>query len=63
VVPQASPEVLPELATSLEPCAPLCCRSTSRESVARSLTGRLTDLERTHCATIAAAVAGPATAR
>ena len=63
MVPQASPDVLPELATSLEPFAPLCCRSTSRESVERSLTGLLTDLERTHCDTIAAAVAGPSTAR
>jgi hypothetical protein len=62
VVPQASPDVLPELATSLGPFAPLLRRATSRASVARYLTGRLTDLERKHCATIAAAVAGPSTA-
>ena len=63
VVPQASPAVLPELATSLEPFAPLVCRSTSRESVERDLSGLLTDLERKNCATIAAAVAGTSTAR
>jgi hypothetical protein len=44
VVPQASPETLPELATYLEPVAPLFRRSTSRESVERYLTGLLTDL-------------------
>jgi len=63
VVPHASPETLPELATSLAPCAPLCRRSTSRASIERSLTGVLTDLPRKHCDTIAAAVAGPATER
>jgi SRSO17 transposase len=63
VVPKASPETLPELATSLAPFAPLFRRSTSRESVARSLTGLLTDLPRKHCDTIAAAVAGTSTAR
>jgi hypothetical protein len=63
VVPQASPDALPELAPSLAPCAPLCRRSTSRERVERSLTGLLPDLERKHCDTRAAAVAGTSTAR
>ena len=63
VVPKASPETLPALATSLTPFAPLFRRSTSRASVERSLTGRLTALERKHCATIAAAVAGTSTER
>ena len=58
VVPKASPDVLPELATSLAPFAPLFRRSTSRASVERYLTGLLTDLERKNCDTIAAAVAG-----
>ena len=48
VVPQASPDVLPELAASLAPFAPLFRRSTSRASVERSLTGLLTDLPRKH---------------
>lgn len=63
VVPKASPDALPELATSLAPFAPLFRRSTSRESVERSLTGLLTDLERKNCDTIAAAVAGTSTER
>ena len=58
VVPKASPDVLPELATSLAPFAPLFRRATSRASVERSLTGLLTDLERKNCDTSAAAVAG-----
>jgi SRSO17 transposase len=62
-VPQASPDTLPELATSLKPFAPLFRRSTSRASVERSLTGLLTALERKNCDTIAAAVAGTSTAR
>jgi SRSO17 transposase len=62
VVPKASPDVLPELATSLAPVAPLFRRATSRASVERSLTGLLTDLERKNCDTIAAAVAGTSTA-
>ena len=62
VVPKASPETLPELATYLAPFAPLFRRSTSRESVERYLTGLLTDLERKNCDTIAAAVAGTSTA-
>jgi hypothetical protein len=37
--------------------------STSRASVARSLTGLLTDLPCTNCDTIAAAVAGPSPER
>src|SRR5262245_59069741 len=63
IVPQASPDTLPELAASLKPFAPLCRRSTSRESVERYLTGLLPDLPRKHCATIAAAVAGTSTDR
>jgi hypothetical protein len=63
VVPKASPDTLPELATSLEPFASLFRRSTSRESVERSLTGLLTDLERTNCDPSAAAVAGTSTER
>ena len=63
VVPKASPEILPELATYLKPFAPLFRRSTSRASVERYLTGLLTDLERKNCDTIAAAVAGTSTER
>jgi SRSO17 transposase len=63
VVPKASPETLPELATYLEPFALLFRRSTSRASVERYLTGLLTDLPRKNCDTIAAAVAGTATER
>ena len=62
VVPNASRDVLPVLGTFLAPFAPLFRRSTSRASVERSLTGLLTDLERKHCDTIAAAVAGTSTA-
>jgi len=63
VVPKARSETLPELAASLEPCAPLFRRSTSRTSVKRYLTGVLTDLARKNCDTIAAAVAGTSTER
>jgi SRSO17 transposase len=63
VVPKASPETLPELATSLAPCAPLFRRAPSRARVARSLTGLLTDLPRTNGDPSAAAVAGTSTAR
>src|SRR5919198_466509 len=63
VVPKPSPDALPELAASLPPFGPLFRRSTSRESVERYLTGLLTDLERKHCDTIAAAVAGTSTER
>jgi SRSO17 transposase len=63
VVPKASPETLPELATYLAPFAPLFRRSTSRKSVERYLTGLLTDLPRKNCDTIAAAVAGTSTER
>ena len=62
-VPKASPETLPELATYLAPFALLFRRSTSRASVARYLTGLLTDLPRKNCDTIAAAVAGTSTER
>jgi hypothetical protein len=61
VVPKASPDVLPELATYLAPFAPLFRRATSRASVERYLTGLLTDLERKNCDTIAAAVVGTST--
>jgi SRSO17 transposase len=47
----------------LAPFAPLFRRSPSRASVARYLTGWLTDLPRQHCDTIAAAVAGTSTER
>jgi SRSO17 transposase len=63
VVPKASPETLPELATYLAPFAPLLRRSTSRASVERYLTGLLTDLPHKNCDTIAAAVAGTSTER
>jgi SRSO17 transposase len=63
VVPKASPETLPELAAYLAPFATLFRRSTSRASVARYLTGLLTDLPRKNCDTIAAAVAGTSTER
>jgi SRSO17 transposase len=63
VVPKASPETLPELATYLAPFAPLFRRATSRASVERYLTGLLTDLPRKNCDTIAAAVAGTSTER
>jgi SRSO17 transposase len=63
IVPKASPDTLPELATYLKPFAPLFRRSTSRESVERYLTGLLTDLQRKNCDTIAAAVAGTSTER
>src|SRR5262244_850239 len=63
VVPKASPETLPELATYLAPFAPLIRRSTSRASVERYLTGLLTDLPQKNCDTIAAAVAATSTER
>src|SRR5499433_4401649 len=63
VVPKASPETLPELATYLEPFAPLFRRSTSRESVERYLTGLLTDLPRKNCDPIATAITGTSTER
>src|SRR5919205_2042174 len=63
VVPKASPDILPELATYLAPFAPLFRRATSRASVERYLTGLLTDLPRKNCDTIAAAVAGTSTER
>jgi SRSO17 transposase len=63
VVPKASPETLPELATYLAPFAPLFRRSTSRASVERYLTGLLSDLPHKNCDTIAAAGAGTATQR
>jgi SRSO17 transposase len=63
VVPKASPDTLPELATYLQPFASLFRRSTSRASVERYLTGLLTDLPRQNCDTIAAAVAGTSTER
>jgi SRSO17 transposase len=63
VVPKASPETLPELATYLAPFAPLFRRSTSRASVERYLTGLLTDLPHKNCDTIAATVAGTSTER
>jgi SRSO17 transposase len=63
VVPKASPATLPELATYLEPFAPLFRRSTSRESLERYVTGLVTDLPQKNCDTIAAAVAATSTER
>jgi SRSO17 transposase len=63
VVPKASPATLPELATYLEPFAPLFRRSTSRESLERYVPGLLTDLPQKNCDTIAAAVAETSTER
>src|ERR1700704_4840332 len=63
VVPKASPETLPDLATYLAPFASLFRRSTSRASLERYLTGLLTDLPRKNCDAIAAAVAGTSTER
>jgi SRSO17 transposase len=57
-VPKASPDPLPELATFLEPLAPLFRRHTSRESMERYLTGLLTDLPHKTCDTIADVIAG-----
>jgi SRSO17 transposase len=57
-VPKASPEPLPELATFLEPFAPLFRRHTSRDSMERYLTGLLSDLPHKTCETIADVIAG-----
>jgi len=57
-VPKASPEPLPELATFLEPFAPLFRRHTSPDSMERYVTGLLTDLPHKTCETIADVVAG-----
>jgi SRSO17 transposase len=57
-VPKASPEPLPELATFLEPFAPLFRRHTSRDSMERYVTGLLTDLPHKTCDTIADVIAG-----
>ena len=56
-LPKGSPDPLPELATFLEPFAPLFRRATSRRSLERYVTGLLTDLPRKNCETIAQAVA------
>ncbi len=56
-LPKGSPDPLPELATYLEPFAPLFRRSTSRSSVERYVTGLLTDLPRKNWEAIAQAVA------
>jgi SRSO17 transposase len=57
-VPKASPQPLPELATFLEPFAPLFRRHTSRDSMERYLTGLLSDLPHKTCDTIADVIAG-----
>jgi SRSO17 transposase len=62
-VPKASPEPLPELATFLEPFAPLFRRYTSRESMERYLTGLLTDISHKTCETIADVIAGTTSER
>ena len=63
IVPKASPDVLPELGTYLQPFASLFRRPTSRESMERYVTGLLTDLPHKTCDTMAAAVAGTSTER
>jgi SRSO17 transposase len=62
-VPKASPEPLPELATFLEPFAPLFRRHSSRDSMERYLTGLLTDLPHKTCDTIADVIAGTSVER
>jgi SRSO17 transposase len=62
-VPRASPDPLPELAAYLAPFAGLLHRAERRASLERYVTGLLTDLPRTNCDTIAAALAGTSTAR
>ncbi len=62
-VPKASPEPLPELASFLEPFAPLFRRYTSRESMERYLTGLLTDISHKTCETIADVIAGTTSER
>jgi SRSO17 transposase len=56
-LPKGSPDPLPELATFLEPFAPLFRRSTTRKSLERYMTGLLTDLPRKNCEAIAQTVA------
>src|SRR5260370_34212944 len=63
IVPKASPDPLPELASFLAPFAPLFRRHTSRDSMERYITGLLTDLPHKTADTIAAAVAGAPTPR
>jgi SRSO17 transposase len=55
-LPKGSPDPLPELATFLEPFAPLFRRASTRRSLERYVTGRLPDLPRKNCETIAQAV-------
>jgi SRSO17 transposase len=62
-VPKASPEPLPELASFLEPFAPLFRRHTSRDSLERYVTGLLTDLPHKTCETIADVMAGTSVER
>jgi SRSO17 transposase len=62
-VPKASPQPLPELATFLEPFAPLFRRHTSRDSMERYLTGLLSDLPHKTCDTIADVIAGTSVER
>jgi SRSO17 transposase len=52
------PKASPELATFLEPFAPLFRRHTSRDSMERYLTGLLSDLPHKTCETIADVIAG-----
>lgn len=51
-LPKGSGDPLPELATFLEPFAPLFRRATSRRSLERYVTGLLTDLPRKNCEAI-----------
>jgi SRSO17 transposase len=55
-LPKGSPDPLPELATYLEPFAPLFRRATSKKSLERYVTGLLADLPRKNCEAIAQAV-------
>src|SRR5215831_17295228 len=57
------PKASPELATFLQPFAPLFRRHTSRDSMERYLTGLLTDLPHKTCETIADVIAATTTER
>ena len=56
-LPKGSPDPLPELAAFLAPFAPLFRRATSCRELSRYVTGKLPDLPRKNCETIAQAVA------
>jgi SRSO17 transposase len=56
-LPKGSPDPLPELATFLEPFAPLFRRTTTRKSLERYVTGEFPDVPRKNCEAIAQTVA------